>query len=219
MTPLQDPQLKRLLLVLAAGTIGLVLIIVVTGVLVVLLVSQAPRHADPLAVDRPVPLPLPVPARPVVSSATTRTPSKPELPSKPEAPAPRERALEALGGLTVAHLYQSYLNIGLLADATENDVYPEADAKKLLASVTEQMATVDQQLANLAEAKLEAEDQQHLARVRQLTALLRTQAQELDAYWGTSENDTDARKSHETKYHKAREDAWAGIKDLLDIKP
>src|SRR5262245_57768816 len=49
-------------------------------------------------------------------------------PEPPPARTPHERMLETLGGLSAAHLYQSYLNIGLLADAVENETYTEAQA-------------------------------------------------------------------------------------------
>src|SRR5262249_61975628 len=128
---------------------------------------------------------------------------KPPTPADPPA-TPRDRHLEAMGGLTVAHLYQSYLNIGLLADATENDVYTEAEAKKMLARVVALMDKVDEQLGATSETLSEPDNQKTLAQVRQLTTLLRLQAKELVAYWDTPEKDAAAKKGHTTKYFKAR---------------
>jgi len=131
---------------------------------------------------------------------------------------PRERSLEAMGGLTAAHLYQSYLNIGMLADAAENDVYSTDDAKKLLTTILAWMDNVDGQLVRLADANLEPDDQKRVTQVRQLTTLLRAQAKELRAYWEAPESDAEGRKEHEMKFHKAREAAWNGIRELLGIK-
>src|SRR5262249_5340494 len=134
-------------------------------------------------------------------------------------PAPdRDALLEPLGGLAGTHLYQSYLNIGFLADATEGDVYTTAEAKKLLATVMGMMDKVDEQLGKLAGAGLAEEDQKRLARTRELSTLLRTQAKELRAYWDTPDKDKIIKADHEKKYHKAREDAWSGIRDLLGIE-
>jgi hypothetical protein len=119
--------------------------------------------------------------------------------------------MEALGGLTGAHVYQSFLNIGLLADAWENDVYDEADAFQMLDTVARMIEGVDRQLAGLGDAEMNPDDQQALRRSRELLALLRTQARELRAYWKTGE------KEHADRFHGARETAWAGIKELLKI--
>ena len=52
----------------------------------------------------------------------------------------------------------------------------------------------------------------------EITALLRLQAKELRLYWETEEKDVSALKDHQAKFHKAREDAWVGIKDMLGIQ-
>src|SRR5207249_10145257 len=86
-----------------------------------------------------------------------------------------EAVAEALGGLTATHLYQTYLNIGLLADAVEGEVYSAAEARKLLATVMDLVDAVERQLGKVS-ADLKDEDEKTLERTRQLTALLRAQA-------------------------------------------
>lgn len=139
-------------------------------------------------------------------------PESPPDPGKPaEANQPPERLLEALGGLTAAHLYQSYLTIGLLADNAESEVYTTAEAKKLLETLTSLLNTVDRQLSRIGEQDLKPDDRKALERTLRLVAQLRTQADELNAYWTTGD------KEHTLKFHKAREEAWAGIRELLGI--
>jgi len=139
------------------------------------------------------------------------------LPKEALTGADRDRTLEALGGLTGAHLYQSYLNIGFLADAAENEVYSLAEARKLLTTVVSLIDTVERQLVRLPEAALDADDARKLARIRQVVVLLRTQTQELRACWDTPETQKATRQGREARFHKAREDAWAGIQELLEL--
>src|SRR5580765_5514195 len=57
-----------------------------------------------------------------------------------------ERVLETLGSLSAAHLYQSYLNIGLLADAVEKEGVGQEQASDMLATVVSLINVVDKQL-------------------------------------------------------------------------
>jgi|SRR5579884_1039291 len=124
----------------------------------------------------------------------------------------QEPLVSALGGLTAAHLYQTYLNLGLLADGVEKEVYTTDQGKKVLEEITGLMDTVDRQLSLVPPAALKADDRKALERIRTVHAQLRTQARELREYWTTDD------KEHAEKFQKARTDAWAGIKELLDIK-
>lgn len=123
----------------------------------------------------------------------------------------RDRFLDALGNLVGVHLYQCYLNIGLLADCTEGDIYSEEEAQKWLDRILAHMEQVDKRLENLGRFDLAAEEKKSLDRCRQVSSLLHSQALELKEYWKTSDKERAAR------YHKAREEAWAGISDVLDI--
>ena len=71
---------------------------------------------------------------------------------------------------------------------------------------------VDRQLVRLEKASSREDDRKALARSRELGALLRTQAKELAAYWEGGE------KEHVEAFHKARETAWARLKELLKIE-
>jgi hypothetical protein len=122
-----------------------------------------------------------------------------------------ERMLETLGGLSAAHLYQTYLNIGLVADAVENETYTAAQAKEMLTTVAGLMDVVDKQLARLAKMDLSTEDQQDVQRIRTISSLMRVQIASLQAYWLTG----DAR--HAARYHETREKAWKGLSEVLGL--
>ena len=127
----------------------------------------------------------------------------PNQPTKPDAPpAPH---LETVGLLAGVHLYQTHLNIGLLADAAESDVYTTEEANKLLDGVVAMMDTVDMELAG-------APDRDASQKARDVAGLLRTEAAELRAYWDNGDQD------HVDRFHKAREQAWAGVKTFLHIE-
>jgi hypothetical protein len=123
----------------------------------------------------------------------------------------REPLLETIGGLSVVHLYQSYLNIGLLADAAENETYTRAEAASIMATVNELVNLVEKQLTKLPSSGLSEEDETALEGVRLLTALLRTQSNSLLAFWAGGE------ETHATRYHEAREQSWVMLKGFLGL--
>lgn len=170
-----------------------------------------PSTAAPAATDDPVPAggravgvshPLggaPEPGALVVPVAMP-------VPTLPDA------VIETLGNLTASHLYQTYLNVGLLADAVEGETYEVADATKMLATIEGLTAAVAEQLAQLARQDVDGEDSKLVEQARRITTLLQTQAKELKSYWQTNDKD------HAARFHKARQEAWTGIKSLLNIK-
>src|SRR5262245_44517603 len=138
--------------------------------------------------------------------------------TKPKAPAAaptfpqRDRFLEALGGLSAAHLYQSYLNIGMLADGVESEAYTVQEAEKLLTSVIDLMNRVDAQLVKIGQTGLDGDDQASLERIKSVSALLRLQTRTLQTYWASGE------KTQAERYHRAREAAWTGLTKVLGFE-
>jgi hypothetical protein len=123
-----------------------------------------------------------------------------------------EAVVEALGGLMASHLYQTYLNIGLLADSVEGEVYDKEEARKLLDTVAGLMTAVEQQLDRVGRQSLKAEERKAVEQARLVTASLRNQTRELMEYWDKGEKD------HVARFHQARQDSWIGIKNLLNIQ-
>jgi len=160
----------------------------------------------------------PSPAAPVAKNEKKEPPAVPPVqkasakssPAAPAAPAMSETALEVLGALAAAQLYQTHLNIGLLADAVEEGVYKTDDARDMLRTIVGLLSTVEKQFDRLAAEGLKEDDKKSMEEARQVLALLRTQTQELQDYWKTDDKD------HAARFHKAREEAWKSIKSLVN---
>jgi hypothetical protein len=123
----------------------------------------------------------------------------------------RQLLLEALGALTASHGYQTYLNIGLIADGKAKGTYTEKDAYRLLDSVLALLSAVDRKLAALDRIDLDKEDRANLEQTRQLSGLLRKQAQRLQTFWDTGKDEDAA------QYESARKDSWAALSRLTGI--
>jgi hypothetical protein len=123
-----------------------------------------------------------------------------------------ERFLETVGSLSAGHLYQSFLNIGLLADGVENETYTPEQAEKMLRTVLRLIDLQDHQLFMLKEAGLDAEDAQTADRIRSVADALRSLANTLQAYWETGD------EADLQQYLAEREDVRAGLLDLLSSR-
>jgi hypothetical protein len=119
--------------------------------------------------------------------------------------------LEALGSLSATHLYQSHLNIGLLADGVESGTYTIADAEESLKPVIDMMKLVDVRLAKLAKSELDAEDRRSIQQIQTVSALLRLQTDALRAYWATGE------MQQATDFQEARRASWQGVSKVMGL--
>jgi hypothetical protein len=226
-----EPERSRFWMIAVACT---VLLAIVGGVLLtVLLHSFADAKPPAVAASTPdtnrppIPRAVPVPleANRPANVNTAPAPLEANRPANANAlPAPleanrpanasdvKDRSLETIGSLTAANLYQGFLNIGLLADARESEIYSLAEAEKLLDSVSRMLDTVDRRLARMLDDGLKDEDREAVEHARQLSGQLRTQARELRAYWKTGD------KEHADKFQKARQQSWSGIQTVLGIE-
>jgi hypothetical protein len=125
--------------------------------------------------------------------------------------AERRQLLETIGVLTAAHCYQSYFNIGLIADGKARGTYTEKDASKLLNTVLSLLDSVDRRLTVLSKIDLEKADRDSLERMRDLSDLLHQQGRALEIFWDSGKDDDAA------KYEDVRKDAWAAISKLMGI--
>lgn len=124
----------------------------------------------------------------------------------------REPYLETIGGLSAVHLYQTYLNIGLLADAVENETYTNTEAVNVMLTVTELLNLVAKQLGKVPSSGLTGEDEAALESIRHLTGLLRTQSNALLGYWASGE------EMYANRYQGAREQSWNAIKEMMGLE-
>lgn len=155
--------------------------------------------------------------RGVVSSAASAAQHPADVPPAPAAgtasAAPDPTSLRTIGTLTAAHFFQTYLNIGLIADGKAKGTYANDDARKMLRSVLSLVDSVDRQLENLGQRTLDQEDCASLQQMRGISALLRQQGAELQTSWDSGHSEDAAR------YESLRQDSYAAISKLMAIRP
>jgi hypothetical protein len=155
----------------------------------------------------------------VLFAAHTSPPTPAQPPTPPPAglqPGPGADAVpvltETVGLLSGLQLYQTYLNVGLLADARAEGVYEASELAQLLGSVVTPLEQVDKQLERVAALKgLGKDDAAAVARLRKILAHLQAQGKSLQSYWDTGVAD------HAKKYEAARQAAWKELDDLLGL--
>jgi hypothetical protein len=169
----------------------------------------AQKESAPSAAEPPKPVVLAT-AEPVKPAEAT-TPRESQKPAAGPANASDERArlLEALGTLTSAHYFQTYLNIGFIADGKTRGTYTDRDARKVLDSVLSLVNSTERKLEALEKIDLTAGDRARLVELQAVSALLRQQGKELQAWWGTGKDDNASR------YEALRQNAWASILKLM----
>jgi len=146
------------------------------------------------------------------SSSVAWLSAQEKAPAKKDAVSDREVLLETLGALAGAQLYQSYLNIGFIADGKAEGTYEEKDIQQILSSVLTLMEALDKKLDQVGKLDLSKDDREGIAEIRKLSGLLRLQADELQAFWKTGD------KARADKYEKTRQQAWEGISKLLGLE-
>src|SRR5262249_40606389 len=92
---------------------------------------------------------------------------------------PRAQLTETVGLLSGLYLYQTYLNVGLLADGKAERLYDEKAARAVLKSVLTPLDAVHNQLSRIGAMAETAADRDAAARLLHVVGLLRRQGQEL----------------------------------------
>jgi hypothetical protein len=189
------------LLILAVASVSALLMRGSTG--------AAPTPALP-AVE-PVPRdPEPAPSPPAPKEEARPAPAAPPKESQAQSHNQHE-LLETIGALTAAHCYQTYLNLGFVADSRARGTYTPPDAARLVESILTLLDTVDRKLATLDKLDLERDDRDSLEQMRALTGLLRRQGADLQAFWQSGKEEDGVR------YENGRKDAWAAISRLTGL--
>jgi hypothetical protein len=174
---------------------------------------KGPSTSQPAANEPPAKDPTAnEPSRPPAQEAQSPGPS---ARVKPAADLPQAAQygvmLESLGGLSAANLYQSYLNIGLLADGVESEAFTIEGGASTLKIIANCLTLVDKKLAKLDKESLDPEDQGSLERIKAVAELLRIQARVLLAYWLTGGPVQSA------QYQFARRASWKGLSQVLGL--
>jgi hypothetical protein len=150
----------------------------------------------------------------VLGSALSPTPAQPPAAPPPLTSADEEKSVltETVGLLAGLQLYQTYLNIGFLADARAEGLYEASELTQLLGSAVVPLDKVDKQMEKLSKLTLSDDDKAAVARLRKINALLRIQGVELQAFWDTGVAD------HAKKYETARQAVWKELSNLLELE-
>src|SRR5260221_10881656 len=148
------------------------------------------------------------------SSALGQQPaSPPPVPPEEKKDAPpaddHSQLMETVGLLSGLYLYQSYLNIGLIADGKAEKVYDEKAARSVLGSVVTPLDVVDKQLAKVGKAARAEADRDAVDKLRQIVTLLRQQGRDLTAFWDSGRPEDGA------KYETTRREAWKQINAVM----
>lgn len=148
--------------------------------------------------------------KPPSAGAESKPKADAEAVEKPDtADAQRGILLENVGSVSSIQLYQSYLNVGMLADAVENETYTKQDAGEVLATIAAFLQTVDRQMEKLEQIGLEKEDMDSIKRIRDVSKLLRSQTQDLQTHWQTGD------KAAFASFHEARQQSWQQLQVIL----
>src|SRR5262249_34940975 len=143
--------------------------------------------------------------------STGQSPAPP-LAEKPAAPADTQATLtETVGLLSGLYLYQSYLNIGLLADSKAANIYEEKAVRHVLASIITPLDAVDKQLEKIGKAARTTADRDAAERLRGVVALLKRLGGELTTFWDSGRPEDGAR------YEATRQEGWKQISTLLSL--
>jgi hypothetical protein len=201
---LPKPALLAVLVILVGATAGAFLL---RGSSEVEKAPEAPKAKAPAA----KPEPAAKTGQPAKPSETPKTAAAPKAAETSKSGLERRQLLEAVGTLTAAHCYQSFLNLSIIADAKAKGTYTSKDAYKVLDSVVDVLDSVDRKLAALAKIDLDKDDRHSLEEMRDLSALLRRQAKELETFWDSGKDEDG------DKYESTRKDAWAAIGKLTGI--
>jgi len=124
---------------------------------------------------------------------------------------PRAQLTETVGLLSGLYLYQTYLNVGLLADGKAERLYDEKAARAVLKSVLTPLDAVHNQLSRIGAMAETAADRDAAARLLHVVGLLRRQGQELVTFWDTG------RAADGARYEATRQEAWRQLSVLLKL--
>lgn len=126
----------------------------------------------------------------------------------------KNAALRLIGGSMAAMVYNSYVSIGVIADAYESEAYDDEAVKSLMQEQVNMCVKLQEQLQGFVESGFtsDSNDLEYLNRFDGTLELLQEEANALMDYV-----DNPAELSAE-QFQSARKAAWAEIADLLGIE-
>jgi hypothetical protein len=124
---------------------------------------------------------------------------------------PQATLTETVGLLSGLYLYESYLNIGLLADGKAANTYEEKAVRQVLVSIITPLDAVDKQLEKIGKSARTAGDREAVERLRAVVAMLKRIGAELTTFWDSGKSEDGA------KYEASRQEAWKQISTMLSL--
>lgn len=119
--------------------------------------------------------------------------------------------LSAIGGLSAAHMYTTYVAIGATADAFGNDVYDAKQVQDIMGSLVNMIDTLKKQLLLVQEHCEDEADQKYIDETLDVYRLLQEEARQLSVFAGSRDI------SDHRAYEKARTTVWPRIEKLLGL--
>ncbi len=119
--------------------------------------------------------------------------------------------LSAIGGLSAAHMYTSYIAIGAIGDAFGNDIYDTERVQELMGGLVGMLDTLKKQLLLVQENCEDEADKKYIDETIQIYSLLQEEARQLSAFSKSRD------KSDHRAYEKARTTVWPRIEKLLGL--
>ncbi len=123
----------------------------------------------------------------------------------------RERLLESVGSVSSIYLYQSYLNVGLIADGVKNDTYTKEEAGELLNTIVTLLQTVDAQMQKLENIGLDEEEVAAVKQVRNISGSIKAQTIHLQNHWKTGD------KLSLDQFNQSRHESWNELRTVLRL--
>jgi hypothetical protein len=204
-------RMRRYALPIITGT--LVLAASVIGVQIYLLKSAPKPHEGE---DRPEGPAWTSSLSPVGASKPLALPAEPKSRDGATKHDQPDVLLDVVGSLMSAHLYETFVSVGLLADAVEEGVYPVDKGKALLETLNSFIDHAERQLVRLPPSSFQTEeDRKAMELARSVLTLLRAQTKELKAYWDETGDD---RAEHVKRFREARAEAGAMIQKLVNVQ-
>ncbi|MCA8987817.1 MAG: hypothetical protein KDA78_09270 [Planctomycetaceae bacterium] len=119
--------------------------------------------------------------------------------------------LAAIGGLSAAHMYTTYIAIGATADAFGNDVYETKQVQDIMGGMVGMIDTLKKQLLLVQENCEDPSDKDYIDETIQVYNLLQEEARQLSTFAKTRD------VADHRAYEKARTTVWPRIEKLLGI--
>ena len=123
-----------------------------------------------------------------------------------------EKLFYGVGHFGSAMLYQSFINIGVIADGYAKKIYPAEQAKAILQTSTHFLTLSENVLKELSAFSISETDRKTLTDMRDIVNDLRQEADHFMKYL-TSKKDEDVKN-----FDSFRVSAWGKIRKMMDIK-